>query len=277
VTNRPTLIAVVSDLHANSTIGLCPPEGVQLDDAGFYHPSKSQSWLWDCWEDYWQQIKARQKAAKADLIIVCNGDAVDGDHHQTSQIISRNMEVQGYVASRVFDVPLALSPSHLFIVRGTEVHVGPSGSSEEALAKSLKAERSTETQNWSHWELPLLIHGCRLNFQHHASVGGLPWTKPGAIARLAFRIWVDYLQRGEDAPHLAIRSHLHNYMDSYGSHPTRAIITPAWQLKTAHAHKVVPESIADIGGLAIMVDVKGGYQVDPILYRPARPQTWRKP
>ena len=41
------LWAVVSDLHCGSTLGLCPPEGVQLDDGGQYLPSAAQKALWD--------------------------------------------------------------------------------------------------------------------------------------------------------------------------------------------------------------------------------------
>lgn len=267
----PVLIAVTSDQHANSTLGLCPDEGVQLDDGGFYHPSKPQRWTWECWQDFWSKVAARRKALKAELVCVFNGDAVDGDHHQTSQIISRNMEVQGYVASRVFSVPMALKPERAYMIRGTEVHVGPSGSSEEALAKSLRCERDEETQNWSHWHLRLEVHGRLLDFQHHASVGGLPWTRPGGVARLAFRHWVEWSERGLRPADLLFRSHLHVFGDSYGAHKSRAIITPAWQLKTSHAHKVAPESIADIGGLLVTIPPDGRMDVEPIFYQPALP------
>lgn len=268
---RPILFAITSDQHANSTLGLCPEEGVQLDDGGFYHPSKAQRWTWECWLDFWKQAQARRKALKAELVCVFNGDMVDGDHHQTSQIISRNMEVQGYIASRVFSIPMGLSPQRAYAIRGTEVHVGPSGSSEEALAKHLGCERDEESQNWSHWHLRLEAHGRLLDFQHHASLGGLPWTRPGAIARLAYRHWAEHLEKGERPGDLIFRSHLHVTADSYGMHKTRAIITPAWQLKTSHAHKVAPESIADIGGILCTVWPDGRYEIEPILYRPALP------
>lgn len=273
--SKPVLLAVTSDQHANSTLGLCPDEGVQLDDGGFYHPSKAQRWTWDCWNDYWKKVAARRKALKAELVCVFNGDAVDGDHHQTSQIISRNMEVQGYVASRVFSVPKALAPDRLYMVRGTEVHVGPSGSSEEALAKSIGCVRDPETQNWSHWHLMLEVYGRLFDFQHHASAGGLPWTRPGNIARLAFRHWVERTQRGLRPADILFRSHLHLTADSHGAHLSRAIVTPAWQLKTSHAHKVVPESIADIGGYLVTVWPDNRMEVEPVLYEPTLPTPQR--
>lgn len=270
------VVAITSDQHANSTLGLCPDEGVQLDDAGFYLPSKSQLWTWDCWNRYWQTVDRIRTELQADeLICVYNGDAVDGDHHNTSQIISRNMEVQGYIASRVFSVPKALNPSRMYMIRGTEVHVGPSGSSEEALAKSLGCVRDPETQNWSYWHLQLDIYGRLFDFQHHASVGGLPWTRPGAVARLAFRHWVERTQRLLRPADVLVRSHLHVHGDSYGAHRTRAIITPAWQLKTSHAHKVAPESIADIGGIIAIVYPTGRVEIEDVLFEPAQPEPHR--
>jgi hypothetical protein len=64
--SRPVILAVVSDLHLNSTVALCPPEGVTLDDGGTSEPSRLQRWLWDCWEDDWTQGRARLEAERAE-------------------------------------------------------------------------------------------------------------------------------------------------------------------------------------------------------------------
>ena len=108
---RPTVLAVTSDHHANSTVSMCPPEGVRLPDGGEYHPSKANRWLWQCWEDYWREVGALVKAHGADLVCVFNGDAVEGEHHRNTQVISHNPETQAYVSDRIFGVPLALKPS----------------------------------------------------------------------------------------------------------------------------------------------------------------------
>jgi hypothetical protein len=59
------------------------------------------------------------------------------------------------------------------------------------------------------------------------------------------------------------------YGDSFGAHRSRAIITPAWQLKTSYAHKVAPESIADIGGIIVTIQPSGRLDVEPVFYQPA--------
>lgn len=276
VDKRTVVLAIVSDVHCGSTLAACPPEGCRLDDGGKYLPSKVQLWLWEKWEAYWQQIHALRTQHDADLWCVYNGDSFEGGpHHGTTQIVSANPEVQSYLSGRIFGVPAALKPQHTFIIRGTESHVGPSGSTEEAFARSIKAERDPESERWSWWHLRLFIHSARFDFQHHPSTSGnLPWTRPQAAQRLAFRIWSEHSLRAIPHPHFAFRSHRHVYADSVDAYPTRAVITPAWQAKTSFAHKVAADSIADVGGIAVIITPDGGTEFKKFLYEPTLPNLW---
>ena len=129
---------------------------------------------------------------------------------------------------------------------------------------------------WSFWHLRLNVFGTRFDFQHHPSTSGnLPWTRPQAAQRLAFRIWSEHKLREYDAPHYAFRSHRHVFSDSGDAYPVRAIITPAWQVKTAFAHKVAADSISDIGGLAVMVRPDGTHELKKFLTTPDLPTAWR--
>ena len=273
---KPVLVAVTSDIHCGSTVAACPPEGVVLDDGQTYLPSKSQSWLWEQWCAFWEKAAKTAKEYKADLWSVYNGDLFEGSHHGTTQIISAHPEPQSYVANRVYGIPLEFKPKRTFVVRGTEAHVGPSAATEEYFAAKIHAEKNEETGRWSWWHLLLDVHGIRLDFQHHPSGrGSLPWTRPQAAQRLAFRIWSEHALRGLPHPHLAFRSHLHVHADSGDAYPTRAIISPAWQLKTAHAHKVAADSIADIGGILVLVMPDSTYTVQNVFSLPEQVQPWR--
>ncbi len=271
---QPVLLAVTSDQHAVSTIGLCPPEGVRYDDGGRYTPSRAQFWLWECWEDYWGLVASERRRAKARLVCVFNGDATDGGaHHGTIQTVSDDPEVQAYIAERVFSVPRALKPDKAYMVRGTAVHVGgDSAPNETALAKHLRCERDAETDAWAAWHLRLKVNGRLVDFQHHGRSGLRPWTRQNAVSGLAAQIWMEHVTAHEPPPALAFRSHRHEFADSYDAYPTRVVQTPAWQLKTAYAHRVVPESIAHIGGVLCLVEPDGQYTVTPKLYRPALPK-----
>lgn len=276
---KPVCIAVTSDLHCRSTVALCPGNQIPLDDGGYYSPSKAQKWLWSKWGLYWKRV-AEVREGK-DLIQVYNGDMVDGDHHGTSQIISRLSTTEKDVLFQCLEVPLALDPDHIFVIRGTETHVGKAGSSEEGIAKGLHAmghpvER-TETGTYSHWGCQMDVHGKRLSFAHHGRMGQRPWTKPNVVMNLAFQIWTEHLRREERPPDIAVRSHLHQFMDTYDVHPVRLIQMPAWQLHTAYTHKVVPESLADIGGIIIVVHPDGRIEVEHHIYTPSRGKVWTLP
>ncbi len=247
---------------------------MRLDDGGRYEPSKAQRWTWECWTDYWASVAKIVKERKAQLRVVYNGDMFEGDHHHTSQIISRHPEPSAYIADRVFGVPRALKPAHTFIVRGTETHVGPSGASEEAFARSLKAEKNPDGERWSWWDLPMEANGRLLDFRHHGRMGQRPWTKANVVALLAASIFYEHAAKRLRYPDLAIRSHFHQHADSHDSHPVRVIQTPAWQLKTSYAHKVAAESLADIGGIVVVVEPDGRIDVATKLYRVEERKPW---
>lgn len=272
--DQPVVLAVVSDLHAGSTVGLCPASGVDLDDGGHYEPSKAQRWLWQCWRAYWDEVARERDAHRADLYVVLNGDVIDGQHHGTTQIVSGNLDVQAAVARACLEVPRALGVDRWFMVRGTEAHVGPSAQAEEALARWLGGERDRDTGTYSWWHLRLLVHDVLIDAAHHGRTGYRSWTRWNATQLLAADIALSHLQDRERPPDLAIRSHYHRYADSYNAQPVRVVQTPAWQLATAYVHRRAPESLADIGGLIVTIRA-GGWTVRPVLYRPRRSTPWQ--
>jgi hypothetical protein len=276
-TRGAVVLAVVSDLHAGSTVALCPPS-IHLDDGGTYHASKAQRWLWDRWKDYWERVEQTRRRLNATLIHVFNGDLTEGDHHRTTQILSGNPTAQAAVVNEVLRVPLAQKPSAIAIVRGTEAHVGPSAAFEERIATGLRRDgwpiiSDEDVGNDSHWVLPMDIQGVRLNFAHHGKYGTRPSTKMNTVIGLAFDIFNHHALNNRPHPHLAIRSHQHRYADTHDAYPTRLIQTPAWQLSTAFIHKLNPDAIADVGGLIVTI-VDGKLDVDPIIYHPDPPKAW---
>lgn len=271
---RSVVIAVTSDLHCGSTVALCPPV-IHLDDGGEYRASKAQLWLWENWRDFWGRVDAQRKALGASLYQVYNGDMTEGDHHKTTQILSGNPTAQATVVNEVMRVPLALKPEGIIVVRGTEAHVGASACYEERIASGLRKDGykvlvDDATGNASHWHFEMDVQGVRFDFAHHGRVGARPWTKPNAVHALAMEIFYNAAANARPFPHLAVRSHMHQYVDTHDSHPTRLIQMPAWQLATAFIHRIAPNALADVGGLIITV-TEGEMTVEPVRYRPAQP------
>ena len=272
--SRSVVIAVTSDLHCGSTVALCPPV-IHLDDGGEYRASKAQLWLWENWRDFWGRVDAQRKALGASLYQVYNGDMTEGDHHKTTQTLSGNPTAQATVVNEVMRVPLALKPEGIIVVRGTEAHVGASACYEERIASGLRKDGykvlvDDATGNASHWHFEMDVQGVRFDFAHHGRVGARPWTKPNAVHALAMEIFYNAAANARPFPHLAVRSHMHQYVDTHDSHPTRLIQMPAWQLATAFIHRIAPNALADVGGLIITV-TEGEMTVEPVRYRPAQP------
>lgn len=279
---KPIVFGIFSDPHAGSVVGLCPPDGPRTDSGQVVQPSKFQLWNWRNFEHFVGRVDDAAKALKVRPWWACNGDLTEGvGHHGTTETMTTAEDGQNYIARRIFD-PIALTkPAKVFLIRGTTSHVGePGRNSEEAMGASLAHKlpiiKEPNEGNWTHWRLSLDCNGTFIDFQHHGKgISGLPWTAPGAIARLAFRIWCEFAERGWRPPDLAIRSHLHQYRDSFQAHKVRAIITPAWQAKTSYTHNAVPESIADFGGLIVTCWPTGGYDVKVCLYSPDPIVPWK--
>ena len=270
---KPIVLAVVSDVHAGSTVAVAPPV-VRLDDGGEYRASKAQLWLWQCWQDYWKRVAEVRKEAKASLYTIFNGDLLDGDHHNTSQILSRNPEAQSAVLRACMEAPLSLKPDKIFVVRGTEAHNGKSNAGEEGVARrwrddGLPVVGDDDTGTASHWHLRRIIGGVRLDVAHHGRTGQRAHTEGNAANLYAHDILLHHAKDGDPHPDLVFRGHYHRFNDSYDMCPVRVVTTGAFQLATGYVHKVAPDSLATIGG-AIVVIRDGSYTVEKLHFRARR-------
>jgi hypothetical protein len=274
------IVVCFGDLHCGSTVGLCPPEGVELDDGGLYMPSRGQEWLWDNWEESWDKIKSvKRKNRDAKLHLVCNGDAVDGDHHRTTQIFSSGEGQHVDCALETLRVPLALKPDSIHITRGTPAHVGRAGGLEEGMAKALKSQgwkvvEDPDTGTTSSYQRMIKFGNLRFDVKHHGRMGRRAHTKGPYMRWYAQDVFFNYMMDGEDPPDIAIRSHFHQFADSGRIHKvkTRLVALPAWQLATEYVHRVA-ESLADIGLVWFEIDDDDDYNMKKILFKPERPTT----
>lgn len=268
--------ACVSDLHCGSTLGLCPSTGARLDDGGHYSPSQPQLKLWACWLDYWQTVGAALLPGDR-LYVALNGDLVDGDHHKTAQIITKNLPAtQHNICIETLAPMLALEPAGIAVIRGTEAHVGGSGSYEERIAHGLSDlghKTICPSTGYSHWHFQALSGGVMLDFAHHGSVGRLPHTRLNALGTLSMRITNAAANSGQRIPDVAIRSHMHQWGDTGDNFRTRVLQMGAWQLSTAYVHRIHAGAMPEIGG-AIIVCEKGEAGIRKVKYPWKREEPW---
>lgn len=263
-------LAVISDLHSNSTVGLAPLN-IKLDDGDNVGAGTVRRWLWYRYQEILEQI---EKEKKGDLYGVINGDAVELDaKNRSQQVITRKTTEAVEIANETLE-PFFKMCKGVYVERGTEAHVGASGEAEEAIAKNFdNAIHNEETGTASWWYLPLIFDGVKMDIAHHpkGGGGGRLATKQNLINRIAFDTQSEYAQEGQVPPKLVIRSHLHNYQDSWNAYRTRAIITPAMSLLTAYGHRIGLNTDNDIGAIMIYCH-NGEYFVKPITKKVPRPQ-----
>ena len=278
---KPVVFAICGDTHCGSTIGLCPAgqvegdrnDGVALPEGGRYLPSDGQRWMWWAWLDFLDAAEATAKAHKAELWGIHAGDSREGDHHQTTQIISADEEVQAFIVSAALD-PMRKRVKRWYQCKGTPAHVGPGG--DDATARWAGAVREPSTGAWAAQEWMLTPNGypCRIQVRHHGGMGKLPWTQHTSAVRLASQIFHEFADHAARMggplvyPHLSLRGHQHRYSDSGPSQPVRVVYLPAFQLATEFVNKISQSTLASIGGLILTVWPDGAYDLHPKLYTP---------
>lgn len=93
--------------------------------------------------------------------------------------------------------------------------------------------------------------------------------------RIATEAVLQAAARGERPPDLVLRSHVHRYHDSGDMvQPTRCIISPAWQLRTAYAFRKALQP-ADIGGVIVQIADSQIENIEVARYTPEPGPRWR--
>ncbi len=244
LTNR-TAVIVVSDLHVNSTVAICPPV-VNLDDGGTYHASKTQRWLWSCWGDFWARVNKEADGYRKVLVI--NGDLGELDaKDRSAQVITVNKST---ILQMVRDVLVPAEWDVLYIVRGTRAHEGKSAWLAESIAADMDKCIPQDTGIHSWWQIRADVHGTKFDIAHHASMGTTPWTRVNSAVKLASKSLWDYaVDRGAKPPDIIVRAHNHIFAEASVNN-TRAYFTPAWCMTTEYGYRIGQENtLANVGGL----------------------------
>ncbi len=251
----PNLI-VVSDLHIGCRLGLCPPEGVALDDGGQYRASRLQLIVHKWWLEFWNEWVPRV-CHNEPFDLVINGDALDGVHHKATTQISHNLGDQAKLAKIILE-PIVEKAAHYYHIRGTEAHVGPSGVEEERLASDLGAIPNEDGQH-ARYELWKRVGGPRgplCHILHHIGTTGRAAYESSAPQAELIAEFTEAGMTSESPPDFVIRSHRHRFIkvqDPSDRSEASAIVTPGWQLKTPFVFKIPGGRVSQpqFGGILI--------------------------
>lgn len=235
----PKNIIVISDTHCGCGLGLCPPS-IKLDDSGMYHHSPLQAKVWRMWNEFWDKWVPEVTKGE-DYIVVHNGDAIDGVHHNSTTQITHNIERQIAIAEKAL-LPVVENKKCVgyYHVRGTEVHVGSSGENEESLAKHLNAnpDKYRRHARWVLWMR--MANGRLIHFTHHVGTTNSAAYESTAVYKELVEAYNEAGRWRKEPPDCVVRSHRHRQFEirtatekGYGI----VIVTPSWQLQTPFVYR----------------------------------------
>ena len=260
-----TLITFISDLHVGSSTGLCPAEGISLDDGGVYLPSKAQAELYRVWERFFELSRTYRRVKKRVLII--NGDLIDGAHHNTVALATNNLQTQEAAAVSILK-PVTEQFNRIYVTRGTEAHVQPSAQADERIAAAIGAEIEPATGNHSTWQLWLDVDGIIFNIAHHIGTTSSAAYESSAVMREMVAALVEAGQWQQRMPDIFMRSHRHRYIElgiPSARGKIQALVTPAWQLRTPYIERLDRMRMPHIGGINILIE-DGTCQINEKIY-----------
>ena len=263
-----TVLAFPADTHCGSTTGLMRNAAWQLDTGGSYTPSQTQRIIWRQWVECWDTVRALQPDR---LIITVMGDAVDGRHHDTSELVTERVEEQqrifkdalGWALDRVGFRP---ERDVLQFIKGTPAHVGEMAQSEREICKTMGGRGLYD-------RLKFEVDGIRFDCAHDGvSVGGRAWTDDSSFHSAVKSMLFQSLLNKNEPPHFVIRAHRHRFTPSpyeRGAYRIEGIICPAFQLKTSYGAAVTAmnNEPPDIGMLIVVVeDGKSSWQCPRVVW-----------
>lgn len=197
-----------------------------------YSPTPYQSSMFAHFTDCALEMRAMGKDKKK--IIVMNGDAIDGNHHGTIQIISPSPKHHSQIHTELMDAFIDASGfsvkngDELHYVSGTESHTGWEEYGIKEHYDALGAQY--------HDDLRMTINGMRLWWTHQTAKPGKGANEGNPLRNFARDIYWDCMKANEPAPHMITGSHFHkssydSFNDSY-RHTIQIQILPSWQMKT---------------------------------------------
>lgn len=249
-----TLLVALSDMHSGSTKALFLPRMVQFEHTN-YTPTAQQKQMYKHWMKCAEWVKEHRQGKK--LIIVHNGDAIDGIHHDTREIISYKWDDHVRIHCDLMDDFLQAvdygEGDELHYVSGTEAHTADK---ELEIAEDLGA-------TYQH-DMKINVNGALVWFTHHGAAPGYSYTAGDPYRNWLKKIYWELIQRREQLPDIIVSSHYHTpiyntFVQDY--HTIHGMILPSWQMKTRYAYRVAPFQVNQIGMTFIDITEDGFVKV----------------
>lgn len=238
-------VVVVSDLHAGSTWAVCPPDFRTYEGSG-YRANAAQEWLYKCW-CHWRDWWVPETLGNEPYAVVLNGDMIEGLHHRTKQVVASSVAVHRRIAVELLK-PLCARASAVYVVKGTEAHVGIED--EHGIGERLGSCVSKETDEHAAYHWLLNVAGVLSSFKHHIGTSSRLGLHATQLSIHLAEEQTEAARNGYAVPRVIVRGHRHVYGE-FRTAGGLLVTCPAWQLQTSFVHKVCPSAKPVVGGLIL--------------------------
>ncbi len=238
----------ISDTHCGGTTALFPNYTMTFKhgekDAISVPQNPTQKKLYD----HFMKCAVNIKAGGQRLVIVVNGDAIEGHHHGTIQVVSTNPQHHVEIFNEVFEN--FLTKCGFSVKRGDELHfISGTESHTGWVERDIAAYFSPYGATFQD-ELDGVWNGKRVWFTHHGANPGGGASEGDAYRNWLKRIWFDCDKEGRAKPDIVISSHYHKslyqtYVRDW--HTIHGMVTPSFQKKTRFGLRAAPFEKNDIG------------------------------
>jgi predicted phosphodiesterase len=271
--NKDTLVTVLSDMHSGGSTALFPNRFWQSTTTEHNHtPTHKQASMYRHFENCMEYAAQNRKGKR--LIVVHDGDAIEGVHHNSIQVITQNKSEQAGLHIDLMDTFLQRARFSkkngdlLYYVSGTETHTGDV---EQSIAKDLSAEKNPEGGRiFDHLELN--INGRILWFVHHGKGRGKGANEGNELRNWLRDVFWDCMKVKKQPPDVVVTGHTHTpTWNTYVArnvndfHMIHGVICPSWQMKTRYGYKVAPVERNEIGAAFVEIKADGEIRTPSIL------------
>jgi hypothetical protein len=240
-----TIIVPVGDYHSGSNYALFVDRFWTGKNEMNRTPSPKQQAIRQQFETACEQIRKARKNKR--VILVHNGDAIDGDHHNSSDVCTNQIDDQAQIHIELMEETKKRlgwqRGDKCYYTLGTDIHTG---NSEYNIADKVNAEILPE--------LRLPVNGRILHFVHHG-----PGAGDGANEGNPLRSWLrnnyyNSIKDHERPPDVIYSAHVHNptmgvfeYRNEMEFGIMYGVITPPLQIKTRYGHQKAPVKKNKVG------------------------------
>lgn len=251
---KDTILVVLSDLHTGSNKALFPNRFWKGKNGNNHTPTSQQVSLFEKFQEI--SLKVRQARKGKRVVLVHDGDAIEGVHHNNIDVCTRDVTEQAAVHVELishFQNKIDWQRGDkLYYVTGTETHTADK---EDDMARELNAEQGDDDL-YMHNHLELVVNGRPIWFVHHGPPAGKGANEGNAVRNWLRDIYWDAKKDNNQPPAMVFTGHVHT--PTYSAYIANdkgvyflmhGIICPSFQAKTRYAHMAAPVARNKIGAV----------------------------